>query len=70
MIRQRKNSLFFASPYSAQVASVLCSVIATAIQAGVNVLEYLVALQQHSGEVMRCPEQWLPWNYRAQLAPS
>lgn len=70
MIRQRRNSLFFASAYSASVASVLSSVIATASKAGVNVLEYLVALQQHSGEVMRCPEQWLPWNYRAQLAPS
>jgi hypothetical protein len=71
MIRQRRNSLFFASAYSASVASVLSSVIATASKAGVNVLEYLVTLQQHSGEVMRCPDQWLPWNYRANLvAPS
>ena len=70
MIRQRRNSLFFASPYSAQVASVLCSIIATAIKAGVNVLEYLVALQQHSREVVQCPEQWLPWHYRARVASS
>jgi hypothetical protein len=52
------------------VASVLSSVIATASKAGVNVLEYLVTLQQHRGEVMRCPDQWLPWNYRANLVSS
>jgi PhoPQ-activated pathogenicity-related protein len=67
MIRQRKNSLFFATPYSASVASVLSSVIATARQAGVNVLAYLVALQQHHREVMQRPAQWLPWNYHANL---
>ena len=70
MIRQRRNSLFFASAYSARVASVLSSVIATAMKAGVNVLEYLVALQQHRHEVMQHPAQWLPWNYRANLASS
>jgi len=70
MIRQRKNSLFFATPYSASVASVLSSVIATARQAGVNVLAYLVALQQHHHEVMQHPAQWLPWNYHANLATS
>jgi hypothetical protein len=70
MIRQRRNSLFFASVYSATVASVLSSVIATARKAGVNVLAYLVALQQHSGEVMPCPQQWLPWNYAANRVPS
>jgi hypothetical protein len=70
MIRQRKNSLFFASAYSARVASVLCSVIATAIKAGINVLEYLVALQHHSRDVVQCPAQWLAWNYRARVASS
>ncbi len=67
MIRQRRNSLFFASAYSASVASLLCSVIATAMNAGVNVVEYLVVLQQRRGEVMERPQQWLPWNYQANL---
>ena len=65
MIRQRNNSLFFASAYSAQVGSVLGSVIATALKAGVNVLDYLVALQHHRHEVMAHPSRWLPWNYAA-----
>jgi transposase len=68
MIRQRRNSLFFASAYSAQVGSVLCSVIATALKAGVNVLDYLVALQRHRDEVLRHPSRWLPWHYTAALA--
>ena len=68
MIRQRKNSLFFASAYRAQVGSVLCSIIATALKAGVNVLDYLVALQRHRDEVLRYPSRWLPWHYPAVLA--
>lgn len=68
MIRQRRNSLFFASAYSAQVGSVLCSVIATALKAGVNVLDYLVALQRHRDEVLRHPSRWLPWQDWAALA--
>ncbi len=63
MIRQRKNSLFYASAHSAYVASVLTSLIATCVQAGVNALEYLVSLQVHRAEVFKNPAAWLPWNY-------
>ena len=69
-IRQRKNSLFYASEHSAYIASVLTSVIATCVQAGVNALDYLVAVQEHRHEVRATPSVWLPWNYSATLAPS
>jgi transposase len=69
-IRQRKNSLFYATEHSAYIASVLTSVIATCVQAGVNALEYLVAVQEHRHEVFTNPSAWLPWNYPAALAPS
>jgi transposase len=62
-IRQRKNSLFYKSEYSAYVASVLTSLIATCIYAGVNVIDYFVALQEHRSEVFADPEAWLPWTY-------
>ena len=68
-IRQRKNSLFYKTAHSAYIASVLTSLIATCIQAGVNVLDYLVALQEHRAEVFAAPEAWLPWTYQASLAP-
>ena len=68
-IRQRNNSLFFKSEYSAYVASVLTSLIATCIYAGVNVLDYFVALQEHRAEVFADVSAWLPWTYQANLAP-
>lgn len=69
-IRQRKNSLFYATEHSAYIASILTSVIATCVQAGVNALDYLVALQEHRQEVFANPRAWLPWNYEAVLVPS
>jgi hypothetical protein len=68
-IRQRKNSLFYATEHSAYIASLLTSVIATCRQAGVNALEYLVALQEHRHEVFANPSAWLPWNYPAAAVP-
>ena len=62
-IRQRKNSLFYKNPHSAYIASVLTSLIATCLYAGVNAVEYLVALQEHRREVFSDPAAWLPWAY-------
>jgi transposase len=68
-IRQRKNSLFYATDYSAYIASMLTSLIATCLHAGVNALEYLVALQEYRTAVFHDPDAWMPWNYQANLAP-
>jgi transposase len=68
-IRQRNNSLFYATEHSAYIASLLTSLIATCLQAGVNALEYLVALQEHRSAVVQDPAAWLPWNYHTQLVP-
>ena len=68
-IRQRKNSLFYATEHSAYIASLLTSLIATCIHAGVNALEYLVALQEHRAEVFGEPAVWLPWNYHTHGLP-
>jgi transposase len=68
-IRQRKNSLFYATEHSAFIASLLTSLIATCLHAGTNALEYLVALQEHRAKVFGDPAAWLPWNYDANLVP-
>jgi hypothetical protein len=68
-IRQRKNSLFYATEHSAYIASVLTSLIVTCLHAGVNALEYLVALQEHRKEVFAAPAAWLPWTYQTSLVP-
>jgi hypothetical protein len=69
-IRQRKNSLFSATEHSAYIASILTSGIAPCVQAGINALDYLVAVQEHRREVGANPRAWLPWNYEAALGPS
>jgi len=68
-IRQRKNSLFYATEHRAYIASVLTSLIATCLQAGVNALDSLVALQEHRAEVFANPEAWVPWSYHTRVAP-
>jgi hypothetical protein len=68
-IRQRKNSLFYKSEHSAYIASVLTSLIATCLYAGINAVEYLVALQEHRAAVFADPAAWLPWTYQASLVP-
>jgi transposase len=50
--------------------SPLASLIATGVPAGVNALEYLVALQTHRSAVFRQPAAWLPWNYQDNLTPA
>ena len=67
-IRQRKNSLFYRTEHSAYIASVLTSLIATCLYAGVNVLDYLVALQEHRAAVFADPAAWLPWTYTTSRA--
>jgi transposase len=47
LIRQRKNSLFYATDHSAYVASLLISLMATCVQASVNAMDYLVVLQEN-----------------------
>lgn len=61
VIRQRTNSLFYKTESSAYMASVLTSLRATCLHAGINVLEYLVAWQEHRAAVFADPAAWLPW---------
>jgi len=65
----RSQSLFYKTAYSAYIASVLTRLIVTCLHAGVNAVEYLVALQEHRTEVFTAPEAWLPWTYQANRAP-
>ena len=68
IIRQRKNSLFYHNDFSAYVGSLLTSLIATCIQAGVNAMAYFVALQDNRSAVFANPADWLPWTFQATLA--
>ena len=66
-IRVRKNASFFATVHGAFVGGLLTSIMVTAARAGVNPIEYLTALQEHKAQVLKAPQNWLPWNYEASL---
>jgi hypothetical protein len=59
-IRQRNTSLVYKNTQGASISSVLTSLIATCLYAGVNAVEYLVALQAHRRDVWTDPAAWLP----------
>ena len=67
-ILHRKNALFYKTLNGARVGDIFMSLIHTAELAGVNVFEYLIALQRHEKEVAQRPEAWMPWNYQEALA--
>jgi transposase len=66
-ICHRKNSLFYRTLHGAYIGDLFMSLIHTCRLSKVNPFDYLVALQRHTHEVFRNPEQWLPWNYKAAM---
>ena len=67
-IRHRKNSLFYRTLHGAYIGDLFMSLIQTCRMSKVNPFDYLVALQRHSHEVFRNPQNWLPWNYETTIA--
>ena len=63
VIRGRKNSLFHQTAVGANIADVICSVLAICHEQGVDARHYLIAVQQNQLQVKASPEKWLPWNY-------
>jgi transposase len=63
IVRHRKNAYFYKTPAGAAISDVITSLIATAMQAGINVFDYFNAIQRHSQLVKDQPEKWLQWNY-------
>jgi transposase len=68
-VLNRKNSLFFKTENGAHVGDVFLSLIHTCQLSGENPFEYLTRVVRNAPEVARAPDQWLPWNYRANLKP-
>ncbi len=64
-IRHRRNSLFYRTLHGAYIGDLFMSIIHTCRLSKVNPFEYLIALQRHSHEVFKNPQEWLPWNYDA-----
>ncbi len=69
-VLHRKGSLFYKTLNGARVGDLFMSLFYTAELAGANPFEYLTALLERPRDVARCPEVWMPWNYRASLDAS
>ena len=69
-ILHRKNSMSYKTLNGARIGDIFMSLIHTCQLANVNPFEYLMALQQHSQEVLKEASRWLPWNYTEALEPT
>ena len=67
-IRHRKNSLFYKTVRGAKVGDLYMSLIHTCYCSDADPFDYLTQLQRHPDRVSAAPADWLPWNYRQQLA--
>ena len=66
-ILHRKNSLFYKTSTGARVGDLFMSLIHSAELCQADPFHYLVALQRHHRDVSQHPDQWMPWNYQANL---
>ena len=66
-ICHRKNSLFYRTLHGAYIGDIFMSIIHTCRLSKVNPFDYLVALQRHTHEVFKNPEEWLPRNYKVAM---
>lgn len=69
-ILHRKNALFYKTQHGAEVGDLFMSLIHTCNLAKVNPFDYLIALQEHSSDLVEHPDKWMPWNYTSQLSSS
>ncbi len=68
-ILHRKNSLFYKTQHGAYIGDLFMSLIHTCNLCKANPFEYLKTLQQHSSELFRKPDKWMPWNYEKSVIP-
>ena len=70
VILHRKNSLFFRTQNGARVGDLFMSLIHTCTLNKVDPLDYLTFLNRQADKLSVSPQNWLPWNYRQNLAQS
>lgn len=68
MILQRKNSLFFKTPNSAEVQSGLSSIVRTCDENNIGAFKYLNWLQDNWTKAQRIPKDYTPFAYRRYIS--
>jgi transposase len=64
VVRDRKNAMFHKTLLGATIGDVITSMIATGMEAGVNVMDYFTLLQREQAQAKAHPEKYLPKNYQ------
>ena len=67
IIRLRKSSMFHRTKHGARVCATLLSLIQTAIDHGLNPVDYLTNLLQNADLVVKEPSRWMPWSIQSTL---
>ena len=68
VIQTRKSSMFYKTLKSAKFASYVQTALYSAAQNDVNPYDYMKTIIDNKALVLKNPEQWLPWNYKAEEA--
>lgn len=66
-VLNRKNAYFYRTENGARIGDTLMGTIETCVLNDINPWDYLIAIQEHQQKVRENPENWLPWNYKAQV---
>lgn len=66
-VHLRDAAPFYRSVIGAAIAATILSVGSTAYHAGVNLLDYFVAMLRHSDDVRARPYDWVPWLYEERV---
>lgn len=68
IVRDRKAASFHQTANGAAISNVITSVLVTCQENEVNGFDYLNTIQRNQASVTANPTQWMPWNYRDDLA--
>ena len=68
VIQTRKSSMFYKTLKSAKFSSYAQTALYSAAQNDVNPYDYMKAIIDNKALVLKNPELWLPWNYKAEEA--
>jgi len=66
-VHLRDGAPFYRNAIGAAIAATILSVGSTAYNAGVNLLDYFVAMLRHSDDVRARPYDWVPWLYEERV---
>jgi hypothetical protein len=61
----RKNWLFYKTELGALIGDIVCSFLKTCEAANVNPFDYFVWVMKNNSDVKLCPENFLPWKFKA-----